>query len=65
MIIKYIHASEPTTEKLYNTEKAFNNPNNPRVFDTQQEFDEFELKHFAEDKERGTIISYEIIKGGN
>ena len=61
MKIKYVHASDPTTPKLYDTEKVFNNPNNPRVFDTQQEFDAFELKHFAEDKERGVILAYEII----
>ncbi|MEE1302261.1 MAG: hypothetical protein UHD64_05695 [Bacteroidales bacterium] len=66
MIIKYIHISDPITEKFYDTEQVFNNPNNgPRVFKTQQEFDAFELKHFAEDKERGIIIAYEIIKGGN
>lgn len=62
MKIKYIHASEPTAEKIYDTEKTFNNPNNPRVFKTQQEFDTFELSHFAKDKERGIIIQYEIMK---
>lgn len=62
MLIKYTHISDPTTEKFFDTEKVFKNPNNPRVFKTQQEFDAFELGHFAEDKERGTIISYEIIK---
>ena len=62
MIVKYIHISDPTTEKLYDTEKVFRNPNNPRVFKTQQEFDAFELNHFAENKKRGIIISYEIIK---
>ena len=62
MLIKYVHVSDLTTEKLYDTEKVFNNRNNPRVFDTQQEFDDFELKHFAEDKERGIIISYSIIR---
>lgn len=61
MKIKYIHASDPTTEKIYDTVKVFHNPNNPRVFKTQEEFDAFELKHFAKDKEQGTIISYEII----
>ena len=62
MKIKYIHFSEPETEKIYDTVKVFHNPNNPRVFKTQEEFDAFELEHFAKDKERGTIISYEIIK---
>ena len=62
MIIKYIHSSDPTTVKFYDTEKVFNNPNKPRVFKTQEEFDAFELKHFAEDKGRGIIIAYQIIK---
>ena len=63
MIIKYIHSSEPEKEKTYDTEKVYNNPSNgPRVFNTQEEFDAFELKHFAEDKERGIIISYEVMK---
>lgn len=62
MKIKYIHCSEPETEKIYDTVKVFNNPNNPRVFKTQEEFDSFELKHFAKDKDQGIIISYEIVK---
>ena len=62
MLIKYIHISDPTTEKFYDTERVFKNPNNPRVFKTQEEFDAFELRHFAEDKERGVIISYEIME---
>lgn len=60
MKIKYIHYSEPEAEKVYDTERAFKN--SPSVFKTQEEFDTFELKHFAEDKVRGIIISYEIIK---
>lgn len=62
MKIKYIHASDPSVEKIYDTEKVFNNLSNPHVHDTQEEFDAFELKHFATDKELGIIISYEIIK---
>lgn len=62
MKIKYVHMSDPTIPKLYDTEEVFNNPNNPYVFTTQQELDAFELRHFAEDKERGIILAYEIIK---
>jgi hypothetical protein len=62
MVIKYIHISNPEVEKFYDTERAFQNP--PRIYKTQQEFDEFELKHFAEDKERGIVISYEIVDLG-
>jgi hypothetical protein len=62
MKIRYVHASDPTTDKIYDTVKSFNNPNNPRVFKTQEKFDVFELKHFAKDKEQGTIISYEVVE---
>lgn len=62
MFIKYIHASEPETEKIYDTVKVYNNPNNgPRVFNAQKDFDAFELQHFAKDKEKGIVISYEIV----
>ncbi len=62
MKIKYTHIDNPNVEKIYDTVKSYTNPNNgPRVFDTQEEFDAFELEHFAKDKEQGTIISYEII----
>ena len=62
MRIQYIHASEPETVKIYDTVKAYNNPNNPRVFDTQEAFDNFELGHFSRDRERGTIVAFKIIK---
>lgn len=62
MKIKYIHFATPETEKIYDTKKAFNNPANPRVFKTQLAFDSFELKKFAEDKKKGIIISYVIVK---
>lgn len=60
MLIKYIHASEPTKEKVFDTVKALKN--NPFIQQTQKEFDEFELKHFEEDKQRGIIIDYQIIE---
>ena len=62
MLIKYIHKSAPEIPKVYDTEKAFKNPNNPKIHNTQQEFDDFELQHFAKSKVNGDIISYEIIR---
>ena len=61
MKIKYIHFTEPETEKIYDTEKVFNSLNNPHVHDTQEEFDAFELRHFATDKELGIILNYEVV----
>ena len=60
MIIKYIHASEPETEKIHDT--ILEMKNNPFIAKTQKEFDALTLQLFAEDKERGIIISYEVIK---
>lgn len=62
MKIQYIHASDPETVKIFDTVKVYHNPNNPRVFATQEDFDNFELGHFARDKEQGTIISYEVVE---
>lgn len=62
MKIKYIHASDPMTEKIFDTKKVFNNLSNPHVHDTQEELDAFELRHFATDKELGIIIDYKIIE---
>jgi hypothetical protein len=62
MRIKYIHASDPMTEKIFDTKKVFNNLSNPHVFDTQEELDAFELRNLATDKELGIIIDYKIIE---
>ena len=59
MIIKYIHASEPEREKIHDTTLVLKN--NPFISKNQKEFDDFTLQKFAEDKERGIIISYEVI----
>ena len=59
MLIKYIHASEPETEKIHDTELVLKN--NPFITQSQKEFDDFTLRHLAEDKERGIIISYEVV----
>lgn len=63
MLIKYVHASEPEREKVFDTKRALKN--NPFIEKTQEEFDAFEREHFAKDKERGIIISYEIINETN
>lgn len=60
MKIKYIHVSDPTTEKIHDTERAFKN--SPRVFRTQGEFDVHTLQLFERDKESRIVLSYEILK---
>ena len=56
MIVKYIHFSEPATEKIYDTEKALKN--NPFIEMSQKEFDERELNRFETDE---YILRHEII----
>jgi hypothetical protein len=62
MKIKYIHVSDPTIEKIHDTEKSFKST--PRVFRTQGEFDAFTLQLFERDKENGIVLSYEVIDEG-
>ena len=57
MIIKYVHSSEPTVFKTYDTVKALKN--NPFINMSQHEFDEHELRAMKTDKH---IITFEIIK---
>ena len=56
MIIKYIHFSEPETEKTYDTEKVLKN--NPFITLSQEEFDEMELERFQKDKDVGYILRF-------
>lgn len=60
MKIKYVHFSEPENEKIYDTEVALKR--NPSIHKTQEEFDQFELRHMERDKSKGYILSYEIIE---
>lgn len=57
MIIKYIHFSDPETEKTYDTEKALKN--NPFINKSQKEFDEMELEKFQKDKDAGYILRFQ------
>ena len=59
MLIKYIHVSEPEREKMHDTVKALKN--NPFITKSQKEFDDFTLRKLAEDKQKGIIISYEVV----
>lgn len=60
MLIKYTHISEPEREKIHDTTRVLQN--NPFIESTQEEFDAFTLQKLASDKEKGIIISYEIIQ---
>lgn len=60
MLIKYIHISEPEKEKIHDTTLVLKN--NPFITKSQKELDDFTLQRLTEDKEKGIIISYEVIK---
>lgn len=66
MKIKYVHCSEPETEKIFDTVKAYKN----RVTfgsetirkQTQEDFDKQALKKMEEDKQCGIVLSYETVE---
>ena len=59
MKVKYVHFSEPDKEKVHDTEIVLKK--NRFITKTQIDFDEFTLKKFKADKEKGYILSYEIL----
>lgn len=59
MKIKYVHASEPDVEKIYDTEKSLKN--NPMVHMSQEEWDKHELKSMEDNKAAGHVLSYEVL----
>ena len=59
MLIKYIHISEPEREKIHDTTLVLKN--NPFITMSQEEFDNFTLLKLARDKEKGIVISYEVM----
>lgn len=60
MKIKYIHASAPKLEKIYDTEKSLKN--NPMIHISQNEWDKHELQSMENDKTTGKILHYEIME---
>lgn len=60
MKIKYIHNSEPSKIKVYDTERSLKN--NPFIKQTQSDFDKMELANMERDKRKGLILSYKIIQ---
>ena len=59
MKIKYIHFSEPNKTKIYDTKIALKK--NPFYRMTQEEFDKLELSNMEENKQKGYVLSYEVI----
>ena len=62
MIISYRHACDPETTKTYDTEKSFKKLKETGFYhgQTQQEWDEFEIKKFKRDKENGLILDFKF-----
>lgn len=68
MKIKYVHISDPEAERVHDTEKAMrNNMGMIRAFGgnpSQEVWDRFELDKFEQDKEKGLVLWYEVLKEG-
>ena len=73
MKIKYRHIANTNEmgdveEKIHDTEKAFRNcvrPHRVRSGEMDQEkWDKFTLEKFEADFQRGTVLSYSVIKEG-
>ena len=69
MKIKYIHASAPKSEKIHDTKQAYKNmdwaihdPESKLYNITQSEFDEIQLNTLKRDKQKGVVLSYEIME---
>lgn len=60
MKIRYTHIANSFEEKIHDTVQAYHN--NPRVFDTQEEFDQHTLQLFERDKQKGIIMWYKIME---
>lgn len=64
MKIKYRHASEPDRVKIFDTETAYRNPGplGPPCRDASlEDYNAWQLEHFASDKEKGVILDFEVI----
>ncbi len=65
MKIKYVHSSDPTVEKVHDTEKSLKGcigflsamGSHP----TQKEWDDRELKHFEREQQKGIVVSYSAL----
>ncbi len=62
MKIKYVLAGRPDLEKVYDTEIALKR--NSFIAMSQERFDKLELARMKYDKERGLLLSYEVIEDG-
>ena len=68
MKIKYVHSTDPGVEKIHDTEKSLKGCiglihalGSER---TQEEWDKHELALFERDKQKGYVLTYEVIKEG-
>ena len=70
MKIKYVHFSEPEKEKVCNSVKLnerdtffrrafFTGPEDP--LKPQEEYDKYLLEKMEKDKEKGVLLSYQVI----
>lgn len=69
MKIRYVHASNPKAEKIFDTEKAYRgclgllrDMMTGKLTKTQEQFDKDELDRFDKAVKIGEILSYSVIE---
>ena len=69
MKIRYVHASNPKVEKIFDTEKAYRgclgllrDMMTGKLTKTQEQFDKDELDRFDKAVKIGEILSYSVIE---
>ena len=69
MLVRYVHHSNPETEKICDTQKTFRGCSGflygVGAKKTQEEWDKEELERFERDLKRGHILSYSVVGGEN
>lgn len=67
MLIKYVWHEQPDVVKTHNTVHSLVNAkgllNALGSHPTQEEWDKRELKNFEEKKQKGYVLSYEVVEG--
>jgi len=66
MKVRYVWYDNPNTEKVYDTASGYREHKHMSTFlrvppMTKEEWDEVEKKRFEERREKGLVLSYEII----
>lgn len=65
MKIKYVHISDPKTEKVHDTVVSLSKAPFISTPPSQEEYDKQILAVFERDFKKGTVLSYEVLEEGS